>query len=101
MHTVTNTKTLPEFRLQVTFTDGFSAVVDLKQHILKSDWPIVLPLKKAAFFRRVRVANGSIVWPNGYDVCPDVLRFWCEVGHATSQAETDAHFSATEQKKVA
>ncbi len=98
MQAVTKAKALSEFRLQVSFADGFSAVVDLKQHILKSAWPIVQPLRKTEFFRRVRVGNGSIVWPNGYDVCPDVLRFWCEIGHATSQAETDAHFSATEQK---
>ena len=98
MHTVIKTTALPEFRLQVAFADGFTAVVDLKDHIHLSDWPIVQPLKKARYFRRVRVKHGSIVWPNDYDVCPDVLRFWCEVGHAASQAETDAHFAAFEQK---
>ncbi|MBI4324751.1 MAG: hypothetical protein HY674_05750 [Chloroflexi bacterium] len=44
-----------------------------------------------------RPVYGSVVWPNDYDVCPDVLRFWCEVGHAASPAETDAHFAAIEQ----
>jgi hypothetical protein len=33
------------------------------------------PLKGQAYFRRVRVDPevGTIVWPNGEDVCPDVL----------------------------
>jgi hypothetical protein len=97
MQTVVKAKTLPDFRLQVTFADGFAAVVDLKQHVLRSDWPILQPLKQSSFFRRVRVKNGSIVWPNDYDVCPDVLRFWCEQGRATSQEETDAHFVSEER----
>ena len=92
MQTVVKAKALPDFRLQVTFADGFAAAVDLKDHVLESDWPILQPLKDPGFFRRVRVKHGSVVWPNAYDVCPDVLRFWCEKGHATSPRETDAHF---------
>ncbi len=53
-----------------------------------------LPSRVAEYFRKVRVKNGSVAWPNGYDVCPEVLRFWCLGGHATTQAETDAHFRA-------
>jgi hypothetical protein len=97
MQTVVKAKALPGFQLQATFADGFAAVADLKNHVLQSKWPIVQPLKQPAFFRRVRVRNGSIVWPNDYDVCPDVLRFWCERGQATSQAETDAHFASKER----
>ena len=98
MQTVIKAKALAAFKLHVTFADGFSATVNLKDHVLQSDWPIVQPLKKASFFRQVRIKNGSVVWPNDYDVCPDVLRFWCEVGHATSQTDTDAHFATAEQK---
>ncbi|MBI5387505.1 MAG: DUF2442 domain-containing protein [Verrucomicrobia bacterium] len=97
MHTVTKAKALSNFRLRVTFADGFAAEVDLKDHVLASDWPIVDPLKQPAFFRRVRVKNGSVVWPNEYDICPDVLRFWCEKGRASSQPETDAHFASEER----
>ncbi len=92
--TVIQVKALPEFRLSVTFADGFTAQVNLKRHVLESDWPIVEPLKQPDYFRKVRVKNGSVAWPNGYDVCPEVLRFWCQGGHATTQAETDAHFKA-------
>src|SRR5437867_178569 len=96
MQTVTKAKALPNFRLKVTFADGFVGEVGLRSHIQKSEWPVVQPLKDSKFFGRVRVKNGSVVWPNGYDVCPDVLRFWCEKGHATSQTETDLHFASEE-----
>ncbi len=33
--------------------------------------------------------HGVLTWPNGYDVCPDVLRLWAEAGSILSQAETD------------
>ncbi len=93
MQTVVKVKVMPRFRLKVTFDDGFTGQVDLKDHLRQSDWPIAQPLKQRDFFCRAHVQDGSIVWPNGYDICPDVLRFWCEVGHATGQAETDAHFA--------
>lgn len=69
MQAVVKATTLPEFRLQVIFADGFSAVVDLKDHFRSSVWPIVQPLKKPRYFQRVRLKHGSIVWPNDYDVC--------------------------------
>jgi hypothetical protein len=97
MQTVVKVKAMPRYRLRVAFADGFTGDVDLKDHINQSAWPIVQPLKEPGFFRRVRVKNGSVVWPNGYDVCPDVLRFWCEKGRATSQAETEAHFALPRQ----
>ncbi len=36
---------------------------------------VFAPLKDPAYFRQVRVEPdvGTIVWPNGADVCPDVL----------------------------
>jgi hypothetical protein len=97
MQTVIKAKALPNFRLHVTFADGFTGLLDLKKHIFRSEWPILKPLRQPEFFRRVRVKNGSVVWPNDYDVCPDVLRFWCEKGRAVAQVETDAHFAAQDR----
>jgi hypothetical protein len=31
--------------------------------------------------------------PNGYDICPDVLRHYCEIGRVCSQVETDNAFA--------
>ena len=63
MQTAVKAKTMPGFRLRVTFADGFTGEVELKNHIQKSDWPVVQPLKDPGFFRRVRVKNGSVAWP--------------------------------------
>jgi hypothetical protein len=32
--------------------------------------------------------------PNGFDICPDVLRFWCENGRVCQDEETNAHFAS-------
>jgi hypothetical protein len=38
----------------------------------------------AAFARAARrEARGSVIqWPNGFDLCPNVLREWCSTGVA-------------------
>ena len=39
-------------------------------------------------------ADGNLnFFENGYDICPDVLRFYCERGGVASQTETDAFFA--------
>jgi len=71
---VTQVQALPERRLNLTFEDGLSAVVDMDA-IVKTYRGVFLPLLDDRFFRQVRVDPelGTIVWPNGADVCPDVL----------------------------
>ncbi|HEY8022301.1 MAG TPA: DUF2442 domain-containing protein, partial [Thermoanaerobaculia bacterium] len=56
-----------------TFTDGSEREVDLAPYL---HGPVFEPLKKdREIFRSVRVDDelGTIVWPNGADICPDVL----------------------------
>ncbi|MGH8906973.1 MAG: DUF2442 domain-containing protein [Egibacteraceae bacterium] len=59
--------------VRVAFTDGTERVIDLKPHL----WgPVFEPLRKdPALFREVGVDAelGTIVWPNGADIDPDVL----------------------------
>lgn len=64
---------LEEFRVKLTFTDGSEREVDLAPYL---HGPVFEPLKKdREIFRSVRVDDelGTIVWPNGADICPDVL----------------------------
>ena len=35
--------------------------------------PVFEPLKDPAFFRRFFLEGGTVVWPNGADLDPDVL----------------------------
>jgi hypothetical protein len=62
------------YRLELTFTDGARGEVDLRSDILGRGG-VLAPLEDTAFFRQVRVDSeaGTIVWPNGVDMCPDVL----------------------------
>lgn len=64
---------LEDFRVQLTFTDGSEREVDLAPYLHGT---VFEPLRRdPAFFRSVRVDEelGTIVWPNGADICPDVL----------------------------
>lgn len=64
---------LEGFTLRLGFADGSERDVDLEDELLG---PIFAPLRKSLeLFRQVRVDPelGTIVWPNGADLDPDVL----------------------------
>jgi hypothetical protein len=62
---------LGQFRLRLTLSDG--SVIDRNVAPLMVG-PIFDPLKAdPAVFRQVRVEQGTVVWPNGADLCPDTI----------------------------
>jgi hypothetical protein len=64
---------LDRFRVRLEFSDGVEKVVDLDPLL---HGPIFEPLRENPdLFRTVRVDDelGTIVWPNGADIDPDVL----------------------------
>jgi hypothetical protein len=79
---------LEAFRVRLTFSDGSERVVDLEPYL---HGPIFEPLRAdPRLFRSVRVDAevGTIVWPNGADIDPDVLYrglppAWLEAGHTS------------------
>ncbi len=78
--------------VRLSFRDGWKGVLDLKP-ILHGR--VFGTLKLPARFREVRVQNGALSWPNGADICPSTLRYWCELGRVCAQEELDAHFSGS------
>jgi len=73
MVAVTTVEPLGGYKLSLIFDDGSKRVVDLTADL----WgPMGEPLRDAAVFRQVRVDPElrTIVWPNGFDLDPDVLR---------------------------
>jgi len=71
---VKSVKALSERRLEVSFEDGLVAVVSLDDIVERYDGVFAL-LTDPDYFQQVQVNRelGTIVWPNGADVCPDVL----------------------------
>ena len=63
-----------ERTLDVQFADGVRGTVNLDSIITTYDG-VVAPLLDESFFRRVSVNPelGTITWPNGADLAPEVL----------------------------
>ncbi len=61
-------------QLELTFENGLCAIVEMDL-VLKNYTGIFSPLLDENYFQQVKVDTelGTIVWPNGADVCPDVL----------------------------
>jgi hypothetical protein len=66
---------LPDYRLRLSFKTGDAGEISVAQ-ILNNDFSgIFQPLKDEAYFRQVSVNPdiGTIVWPNGADIAPNLL----------------------------
>ena len=72
---IASVRCLEGFTVELGFTDGTHRTLDLDPLIRG---PVFEPLRRdQALFRAVRVdpAIGTVVWPNGADLDPDVLRW--------------------------
>jgi hypothetical protein len=63
---------LGEYKLKIQFNIGKSKEVDLAA-MLKNAKNMFLPLKDIEYFKQVECDGFSIYWPNGIDICPDLL----------------------------
>jgi len=75
LHRVTNVKVLEGYRLGLTFDDGTYKEVDIRPWLERQPLGVFEPLLDPGFFAQVQVDPllGTVVWPNGADLCPDVL----------------------------
>lgn len=89
-----------DFRLAVAFDDGLVAELDFASHLAERTGPVIDALGDEAFFAQAYIDHGVLTWPNGYDVCPDVLRRWSEVGCVLSREETEARFAQPEPESI-
>jgi hypothetical protein len=66
-------KAVGDYRLHLRFEDGVEGVVDLAPHLTFRG--VFEPLRDPEYFAQVRVDAdlGTVVWPNGVDLDPDVL----------------------------
>lgn len=70
---VTKVKVLGHYRLRLTFADGLSGEADVSD--LQGASGLLADLRDPDYFARVAVDrdSGTLAWPNGVDLAPDVL----------------------------
>jgi hypothetical protein len=68
---ITEVKPLDGFNVELTLTTGDVIQRDLQPFL---NGPIFDSIRNdEGQFRQVRAEDGTVVWPNGADLCPDVL----------------------------
>jgi hypothetical protein len=62
---------LDGYRVRLTLTDGRAVERDLGPMLVG---PVFAEIRNdPARFREMRIEGGTLVWPTGADLCPDVL----------------------------
>ena len=72
MHTIKNVEYMEDYKLKLFFDDGKVKILDFENR-LKEAKNMFLPLKNISYFKKVKCDGTTILWPNGLDLCPDVL----------------------------
>ena len=68
---ISGAKPLDGYRVELALTDGRVIERDLASLL---EGPVFAEIRNdVARFKEMRVENGSLVWPSGADLCPDVL----------------------------
>jgi hypothetical protein len=67
---VTNVRAKAGYRLEITFSNGEVGIYDCQPLL---GFGVFKELKDESYFRQARAADGTIVWPNEQDICPDTL----------------------------
>lgn len=61
---------LSNYTLEIEFTNGERGTYDC-YHLL--DFGVFKELKDKNYFAKVKALDGTVVWPNDQDICPDTL----------------------------
>ena len=65
---------IKEYKIKVFFSDKKTKIIDLED-LVKNSKGIFIPLRNLDYFKKVALddCHLSICWPNGADICPDLL----------------------------
>ena len=72
LHIIKKVEYIEGYKLKLFFNDSKIKIVDFEDK-LKEAKNMFLPLKEIEYFKKVKADGTTIVWPNGLDLCPDVL----------------------------
>jgi hypothetical protein len=67
---VRKVKAIRDYRLEITFANGEVGIYDCRPLL---GFGVFGEFEDEAYFRQVRVAGGTVVWPHEQDICPDTL----------------------------
>jgi Protein of unknown function (DUF2442) len=86
---ITHLTVFDNYCIRLVFNDGCQKTVNFRK-FLKED-VLTGPLLDPQYFRQVRIDyhGRGIYWPNGYDVCPDNLRYYLAAVETQSVAERE------------
>ena len=70
---VIEAKYLDNYKLDLTFNNGFRNVVNLKSKIFNDHRKIFEPLKDVTYFKNFTKNRWTIEWNNGVDLAPEYL----------------------------
>jgi hypothetical protein len=87
---ITNVELLGDMRVRLRFADNYTSEIDLSP--LPKLYPIFKRVLEPEVFKRVRVDCDTIAWDH-LDLCPDVVRTWCEAGEVLSREETSGRIA--------
>lgn len=62
-----------DYRINLSFNDGVSSVVDLKDKIYSDHRKVFEKLQNLDFFKRFTLNDWTIEWANGVDLAPEFL----------------------------
>lgn len=68
---ISNVKPLNEFHVEITLTTGEIVQRDLRPLLNGPVFDLIRTDEEQ--FRQIRAEDGSLVWPGGVDLCPDVV----------------------------
>ena len=72
LHTVKKVEYVEGYKLKLFFNDRCVKIVNL-ENMIKNTKNMFTPLLDLDYFKKVECDGITICWPNGVDLCPDVL----------------------------
>lgn len=59
-----------DYKLRLTFNNGERGIYDCSALL---NFGVFAELKDTAYFKQVKVLDGTVKWPHEQDICPDTL----------------------------
>lgn len=70
---ITRAKYVDKYKIDLSFSNGFSAIVDLKDKIFSDHRKVFEKLQNVDFFKKFAKNRWTIEWENGVDLAPEFL----------------------------